>query len=374
MDPETAYDVLDLDTSASEEEIKQAYRTLTKEYHPDLTDGETREHWIQINEAKETLLNGNHSTTQTANRSTRTSTTQKTQSSTDSSDTNEQSQRSYQRDHSDRGKRQAHSKSSRSDSSSSKQRQKYVREISFKELGQKVVGERVRIKGVVADVTTSTSDDIELIVTLVSPKNSYNTIEVYIHESLRNRPTFTSTDKYRITGVVRDGIHSDGLEIHVSDGHNVTRLQTDRDWSHVRDKYRENNSTSRTQQTETPGTKNESGRVDSVRSTLSSVGLLLLGLLMWPGLVVQQHVRPLYQVVAIIVATGLMSSVSGPFIYDILYLASLLFFAIGGMFAFGLTSIFLLQSGETITGLGFVFGFLLVSAYYGFIRLAIDAE
>lgn len=61
MDTDEAYDVLELSPPVSDETIKEAFRTLTKKYHPDVSEGDTREHWMRINTAKETLLSQNRS-------------------------------------------------------------------------------------------------------------------------------------------------------------------------------------------------------------------------------------------------------------------------------------------------------------------------
>ena len=51
------YKVLELDQSASEKEIKKAYRRLARKYHPDLNPGnaEAERRFKQINEAREVL-------------------------------------------------------------------------------------------------------------------------------------------------------------------------------------------------------------------------------------------------------------------------------------------------------------------------------
>ena len=52
------YELLNINKNATEEEIKKAYRTMAKKYHPDLNKSkEASKIIISINEAKETLLN-----------------------------------------------------------------------------------------------------------------------------------------------------------------------------------------------------------------------------------------------------------------------------------------------------------------------------
>lgn len=52
------YELLNINKNATEEEIKKAYRTMAKKYHPDINKSkEASKIIISINEAKETLLN-----------------------------------------------------------------------------------------------------------------------------------------------------------------------------------------------------------------------------------------------------------------------------------------------------------------------------
>lgn len=54
MQRQDAYETLNLSPPVTDEEIEQAYRSLTKEYHPD--QGGNRNRWIRIREARDTLL------------------------------------------------------------------------------------------------------------------------------------------------------------------------------------------------------------------------------------------------------------------------------------------------------------------------------
>lgn len=63
MNRREALEILALDPSASDDDVEQAFRELTKEYHPDLNDGNTRRRWIQIKEARDTLLERRSETT-----------------------------------------------------------------------------------------------------------------------------------------------------------------------------------------------------------------------------------------------------------------------------------------------------------------------
>lgn len=51
------YEILGVDRRATQEEIKQAYRRLAREYHPDVrrNDPHADEHFKQINEAYQVL-------------------------------------------------------------------------------------------------------------------------------------------------------------------------------------------------------------------------------------------------------------------------------------------------------------------------------
>ena len=56
MSKETHYDVLGVSRTATAEEIKRAYRTLAREYHPDVNKGDqAEEQFKRINEAYGTL-------------------------------------------------------------------------------------------------------------------------------------------------------------------------------------------------------------------------------------------------------------------------------------------------------------------------------
>ena len=53
------YEVLGVDKSAGEDEIKKAYRKMAKKYHPDLNpgDAEAEKNFKEVNEAYEVLSN-----------------------------------------------------------------------------------------------------------------------------------------------------------------------------------------------------------------------------------------------------------------------------------------------------------------------------
>ncbi|MGN0992743.1 MAG: DnaJ domain-containing protein, partial [Bacilli bacterium] len=51
------YELLNVDRKASEEEIKKAYRSMAKKYHPDINKSpEASKIIVSLNEAKDTLL------------------------------------------------------------------------------------------------------------------------------------------------------------------------------------------------------------------------------------------------------------------------------------------------------------------------------
>ncbi|KAK4916630.1 DnaJ-related protein scj1, partial [Elasticomyces elasticus] len=50
------YKVLQLDKSANERDLKRAYRTLSKKYHPDKASGDEKK-FLEVTEAYETLTN-----------------------------------------------------------------------------------------------------------------------------------------------------------------------------------------------------------------------------------------------------------------------------------------------------------------------------
>ena len=65
MDTDDAYEVLQLTPPVSDDEVISAYRELTKKYHPDVSNGDTRKRWMRIHEAKKSLLEDNQRTTRT---------------------------------------------------------------------------------------------------------------------------------------------------------------------------------------------------------------------------------------------------------------------------------------------------------------------
>ena len=61
METQNYYNILEISSTASEEEIRSAYRALSKKYHPDIAGNsdETQKHMAEINEAYRVLSNSN---------------------------------------------------------------------------------------------------------------------------------------------------------------------------------------------------------------------------------------------------------------------------------------------------------------------------
>ena len=93
MDTDEAYEILQLSPPVSDDEINSAYRELTKKYHPDVTGGETREHWMRIDEAKEILLERSRRTARTSDQPTAGTTGRTTNSATSGNESHRE--RSY---------------------------------------------------------------------------------------------------------------------------------------------------------------------------------------------------------------------------------------------------------------------------------------
>jgi len=375
MDIDTAYNVLDLEPPASEREVKEAYRTLTREYHPDVSSGETREYWIQVKKAKETLIKNGYAGSKRTNQSTEAGETQKNNESTASKAKGSATDRSYQRSQRNRTERTTQQDTTEQTQSTQKDTTSKTA-FSIGDIHAGLVGEEVQVEGVLADVRIAPGEGVEA--TLVSPANLTETITVYLWSDNTERSTATLWKKYRVTGTLHDSQESDGLEIHIYDGDEFSRLYTGQKWNDIRDKYgvhKESETDNTTQNTtstagttssseQTSSQNRQSGRASRIRSGLSSTALVVAGLLLLPGIAVNNRVGPVWQIgiilgIILFMPSGIFYGMS-----DLIFLASLFVFSIGGMFAFGITSSYYLYVGETLIGLGFLFALFLTILYY----------
>lgn len=410
MDIDEAHEVLDLTPPASDEEVETAFRELTKEYHPDVSDGDTREEWMRIREARELLSKTDRATqkqeeprdadSDPRGRTDRSSSSDErddrstdtdgeTDRSTDEDDGSDRStdtageadrerERSYRRDQTDRRQRASQGEGTTATDETDETGTHAGQEISIADLDADFVDQSVTIEGVVADVELEPTDEIDIEIELVDPENPTRRLTVYVWTDTDDRVTLYHWERYRFTGTLLDGQVGDGFELHVESATDIDRVAPGSKRYDLQDEV----SGYATQETGVdPGGSDSSGdsySIDSIDSITGVIGTVLVSLFavaVVPGALAREFFRTWHQVVIIIVTLFLAATIDiFPTLLGIAWVALAIALSKGGLLFFGFMTVGTFLSDESTEVTLAVFIFFLVTLVYHTVVSWIDPD